>query len=156
MYHRSFACAVLEWVSGRAVNSGLKVRTTRCCSITCLPMEVPLDELGNALARLRRLPQVVVPHLGCTIPLLCLVRYTLFCFINCMRKDLLDLAQMFMNQNSWGRMRALVRWADKQPWRKILPQPFKSPSYNLTTLVPWACLYVLMIFAYLSCDPVFV
>ena len=47
-----------------------------------------------------------------------------------MRKDLLSLAHGFINENGWGQMRALIRWTDKQPWRKILPEPFKRPSYK--------------------------
>ena len=44
--------------------------------------------------------------------------------VNLPRKDLLQLAHSFENQNSWGKMRALTRWCDRQWWRKILPQPF--------------------------------
>ena len=48
------------------------------------------------------------------------------CCVN-LRPDLLDLAHGFINQNSWGQMRALQRWAERQGWFKILPRPFPIP-----------------------------
>ena len=94
--------------------------------------EVPLNELANALARLRRLPQSVVPQLG----------YNTEVLIQCcfswnplwLRSDLLNLAHAFYNENSWGQMRVLMRWTDKQRWRQILPWPFKRPSCKILCL----------------------
>ena len=45
------------------------------------------------------------------------------------RPDILDLAVSFReeNPNSWGGMRLLDRWFERQPWRKALPKSFASP-----------------------------
>ena len=47
-----------------------------------------------------------------------------------LRADLLELAIAFRGvDKSWGQLRILERWVDKQPWRTMLPQAFQRLAF---------------------------
>ena len=64
-----------------------------------------MTELAQSLQRLYKLPHALVPA------------------------DLLDLATAFragIDINSWGVLRLLQRWTERQPWRRGLPLSFEN------------------------------
>ena len=100
--------------------------------------QVPLNELSSALARLRS------PSSGCCAAswvqypeAWCLQFTAAFGVFIVWRKDLLSLAHGFINENGWGQMRALIRWTDKQPWRRSCLNLLRDPATN--TLLTSAC-----------------
>ena len=96
-----------------------------------------MTELAESLRRVYRLPHDMVPCLGFNfLDLWTSQEGTLSLYAKNARADLLDLATSFRGENnSWGLLRLLERWVNKQPWRRAMPATFQLQL----TSAPCAC-----------------